>query len=123
MSRARGATLITLIVSIAILAVALAAAASVFLSASKLTKHAANMTAAASFAESVMEHVRSQPFASVKSVSVTRGLPNLPGARCEVTVAAPEPGLKQITVTCSWVEREIPYSVRFATLAAGGQRR
>lgn len=123
MSRTRGTSLITLIVSIAILAVALAAAASVFVSASKLTKHAANTASAASFAESAMEHVRSEPFASIKSVDVTRGLPNLPEVRCGVTVTSREPGLKQITVTCSWSEGGTPYSVCYSTLAAGGQRR
>ncbi len=122
MNRTRGTTLITLIVSIAILAVALASAASVFISASKLTKHAANTTSAAGFAESVMEHVRSQPFASIESVDVKRGLPNLPGIRCAVAVKSPEPGLKEITVTCSWAEGANPYSLRYSTLAAGGQR-
>jgi len=123
MIRTRGATLISLIVSIAILAVALAGAASVFVSASKLTRHAANMTAAGSFAESVMEHIRSQAFGSIKSVGVTRGLPKLHSARCEVSAVARERGLKEITVTCSWVEGKSSYSVRFATLVAGGQRR
>jgi type II secretory pathway pseudopilin PulG len=122
MSRRRGTTLITLIVSIAILGVALATAASVFVSASKLTKHAANMASASSFAESVMEHVRSQPFGSIRSVDVTRGLPKLPGVRCAVAVRSPESGLKEITVTCSWAEGDNPYSVRYSTLAAGGQR-
>jgi type II secretory pathway pseudopilin PulG len=123
MSRTRGATLIALIVSIAILAVALAGAASVFVSASKLTRHAGNMAAAASFAESSMEHVRSQPFASIKSAGITRGLPKLPAVRCAISVISPEPGLKQIVVTCTWAERANDYSVRFATLVAGGQRR
>lgn len=122
MNRTRGTTLVTLIVSIAILAVALASAASVFISASKLTKHAANATTAANFAESVMEHVRSQPFASIKSVDVKRGLPSLPDVRCAVAVSLPEPGLKQINVTCSWSENGRPYNVRYCTLAAGGQR-
>ena len=123
MSNRSGETIITLIVSIAILAVALAGAASVFISASKLTRHAANMTAAANFAESAIEHVRSEPFASIKTVNVTRGLPKLPGVRCAAAVASPEPGLKEITVTCSWAEGQTPYSVRLATLVAGGQRR
>jgi len=120
MNRTRGTTLVTVIVSIAILAVALASAASVFISAAKLAKHAANVTSAASFAESVMERVRSQPFASMESADVERGLPNLPGVRCEIAVASPEPGLKQITVTCSWTEGANPYNVRYSTLAAGG---
>lgn len=122
MNRMRGTTLVTLIVSIAILAVALASAASVFVSASKLTKHAANVTSAANFAESVMEHVLSQPFASTRSIDVKRDLPGLPGVRCAVAVAMREPGLKEITVTCSWAEGANPYSVRYSTLAAGGQR-
>jgi|GEM_PF-1371289 len=123
MNRRSGTSLVSLIVSIAILAVALASAASVLISTTRMTKHAANQSAAASFAESVMEHVRSQPFASIGSVNVTRGLPNLPGVRCAVEVTSPERRLKQITVTCSWAERANPYSVRYSTLLAGGMRR
>ena len=123
MNNRRGAGLISLIVSISILAVALTAAASVLISASRLTKHAAYVTVASNFAESEIERVRSQPFSSIGTMSVTRGLPKLPRARCDVSVAKPEPGLKEITVICSWVEGKSPYTVRFSTLVSGRQRR
>lgn len=121
MTSKRGVALVMVIVSIAMLAIALAAAASAFVSASRLTKHAAYVTAASNFAESEMERVRSLPFASIRTASVA-GPAGLPGAKCAVAVAVPEPGLKEITVTCSWVERKIPYYARFSTLAAGGGR-
>ena len=122
MSSRRGATIITLITSIVILAIALAAAASAFLSASKLTRHAGCVTTASNFAESVMERVRTEPFGSIKSTVVARGLPKLPGASCAVAVSTPEPGLKEIVVTCSWIEGRTPCSARYATLVAGGRR-
>jgi len=110
------------IVSIAMLAIALAAAASAFISASRLTKHAACMTTAGNFAESEMERVRSLPFDSIRTANITRGLTSLPRSQCAVSAIKPEPGLKEITVTCFWVEGKIPYHARFSTLAAGGGR-
>ena len=123
MNNQRGTTLITVIVSIAILAIALSAAASAFISASRLTKHAANYTTASNFAQSEMERVLTQPFESIRTTEVPKGLPALSDARCVVTVDRPEPLLKQITVTCSWVEGKTAHSVRFSSLAAGGRRR
>jgi hypothetical protein len=114
--------LVMVIVSISILAIALAAAASAFMSASRLTKHAAYVTAASDLAESEMERARSLPFASIRTANVTTGPQNLPQGKCTVAVASPEPGLKEITVTCSWVERKMLYQVRYSTLAAGGGR-
>ena len=122
MSSKRGMALVMVIVSIAILAIALAAAASAFMSASRLTKHAGYVAAASNLAESEMERVRSQPFASIGTANITRNLPSLPQSQCAVSVIKPEPGLKEITVTCSWVERKIPYHARFSTLVAGGGR-
>jgi hypothetical protein len=92
------------------------------MSASRLTKHAACMTTAGNFAESEMERVRSQPFESIRTANITRGLPSLPQSQCAVSVTKPEPGLKEITVTCSWVEGKTPYHARFSTLVAGGGR-
>lgn len=123
MSNRRGMALITLLASIAILAIALAGAASVFVSASRLTKHAACVTTASNCAESQMERLRSQSFGSIRTTSVNAGLPKLPGARCDVSVTTPEPGLKEITVSCSWTEGKRPYTVRLSTLRSGGQRR
>lgn len=120
MSNTRGAALVTVMVSVAILAIALVAATSAFMSASKLTKHAACFTKASNFAEGVMERTCSQPFGSIGTANVTTGLPDLPQARCSVLVTKPEAGLKEITVTCSWVEGTKPCRVRFCTLAAGG---
>ena len=122
MSSKRGTALVTVIVSIAILAIALAAAASAFMSASRLTKHAAYVATASNFAESETERVRSLPFDLIKTANITGGLPNLPQSQCAVSVIKPEPGLKEITVTCSWVERKIPYHARLSTLIAGGGR-
>lgn len=118
----RGMGLVTVMVSMAMLTIALVAATSAFISASKLTKHAACMTSASNFAEGVMERTRSRPFASIRTASVTNGLPKLPQAECSIAVAVPESGLKDITVTCSWVEHSVPYHVRFSTLVAGGGR-
>lgn len=115
--------MITLIVSIAILATALTAAASAFISASKLTRHAANYTAASNFAQSEMERVISRPFDSIRTSDVSKNLPTLAGVHCAVAVESPEPQLKQITVTCSWTEGKTPHNVRLSTLAAGGGRR
>lgn len=122
MSSKRGMALVMVIVSIAILAIALAAAASAFVSASRLTKHAAYQTAASDLAESEMERARSLPFDSIRAANVTTGLQSLPRGKCTVAVEVPEPGLKVITVTCSWVESKTPNHVRFSTLVAGGGR-
>lgn len=119
----RGIGLITLIVSISILAITLATAASVLITASKATKHAANVTAASDFAESQLERVRSQPYGSIGTMSVTNNLPKLPGAKCDVSVSKSEPGLREITVAFAWSESKTPYTVRFSTLISGRQRR
>ena len=116
--------MITVIVSIAILAVALAAAASAFISASKLTRHGANFTTASNFAQSQMEHAIGQPFGSIRTTKVSDALPALSNVACNVTVESPEPMLKQVTVTCTWVDgRDRLCSVEFSTLVAGGGRR
>lgn len=122
MNSRRGATLISLMVSIAILAVALAAAASAFISAARLTKQAGHYTAASNFAQSIMEREMAQPFNSIRTGSVTDHLPNLPNAACGVTVDRPEPLLKQVTITCSWTEGRSPRTLRLCTLVAGGAR-
>ena len=123
MSSRRGTTLVTVMVSGAMLAIALVAAASAFIGAAKLTRHAACFTKASNFAEGVMERTCSQPFGSITTVNVTTGLPDLPQAGCSVSVIQPEAGLKEITVTCSWAEGTKPCRVRFSTLAAGGAGR
>lgn len=122
MTNRRGSTLITLLVSIAILAIALAAAASAFISASKLTKHAADYTTASNFAQSVMERTIAQPFNSIHTSTVSKGLPNLRNAACGISVTESVPRLKQITVTFAWTEGKSPRSLRLATLVAGGKR-
>jgi len=114
--------LVAVMVSVAILAIALAAATSAFMSASKLTKHVACFTTASNFAEGVMERTCSKPFGSIKSADVTAPAA-LRNGKCSVSVTKREAGLKEITVTCSWVEGSSPYRVRFSTLAAEGGRR
>ncbi len=122
MSNRRGSTLISLLVSIAILAIALAAAASAFISASKLTKHASDYTTISNFTQSAMEHTIAQPFSSIRTSSVSKGLPKLPNTACRVDVKETEPLLKQVTVTCTWTEGKAPRSMRLSTLVAGGRR-
>ena len=70
MGNNRGFTLIAVVVSGVILAIALTAAASAFIGASRLTKHAAQFTVASNFAEGVMEEVRSRPFGQIASADV-----------------------------------------------------
>jgi len=115
---ARGVTLISVMVSVAILAIALAMAASAFIGAARLTRQAADFARAGEFAEGVMERVRLQPFDSVRSVAVVKGLPDLPRARCEVRVTLREPALKEVTVMCSWHDDDRARNVRYCTLIA-----
>ena len=122
-SGARGLSLVAVIVSVAILGVALTMATSAFLSSSRLTKQAANFTLASNFAEGVMERVRSQPYGAIASRQVTNGLPKLSGATCEVKVAPQGDSLKQIVVTCAWREGERRRGVKLATLVAKGGSR
>lgn len=120
MNGKRGTTLVTVMVSVAILGITLAAATSAFIGAAKLTKHAGCVSAASNFAEGVMERVSAQPYASIQSANVRTALPRLPEAACSVAVTKREAGLKEVTVTCSWVEAGSPFRVQFATLAAEG---
>jgi len=119
----RGLSLVAVVVSAAIVAIALAAATSGFIGASRLTAQAARFTVASNFAEGVMEQVRSRPFAGIASADVHERLPKLPGVGCNIDVRQRGPALKEITVTCSWMERNRPRNVRFSTLVARGGAR
>lgn len=119
----RGTTLLTVVVSIAILSVALTMTTSAFFSASRLTRQAADFARASSFAESVLERVRVQPFESIATSQVTNGLPSLIDARCSIDVKAPEPGLKEITVTCAWTSGEKQRQAAISTIVAKGALR
>jgi hypothetical protein len=119
----RGTGLISVMVSMVILLVALSMITSTFMGASRLTHRAANFTSAGSFAEGVMERMTSQPFDRVAATKVTNGLPRLPGAECAVSVRDAGDGLKEITVTCSWLEGQQRRKTAFSTLMARGDRR
>ena len=106
-------------VGVAILAIALTAATSAFMSASRLTKHAGCFTTASNFAEGVMERTSSQPFGSIESREVTAPA-SLTQGKCSVSVSNRAADLKEITVTCSWIEGSAPHRVRLSTLAAKG---
>lgn len=114
--------MVSVMVAVAILAIALVGATSGFMSASKLVKHASCFTAASNFAEGVMERVSSQSFGSIRSTNVAAPAA-LPAAECSVSVTKRGAGLKEIVVTCSWVEGTTPCRVRFSTLSAEGGRR
>ena len=122
MSKERGAGLISVMVAVAILAVTLAAATSAFLSASKLTKHAAYFSKASSFAEGVMERETAMSYSRLESRNVAAPAA-LPEAKCIVAVAARSAGVKEVTITCAWTEGSKPYRVRFSTLVTEGGRR
>lgn len=119
----RGVSLVTVMVSVALLAVALTAATSAFFSASKLTRHTAYATMAGGFAEGIMERTIAQPYGSIRSTGVARNLPKLPQVSCSIDVSDRESGLKEITVGCSWVEGDTPHTVRYSTLKARGAAR
>jgi type II secretory pathway pseudopilin PulG len=119
----RGTGLISVMVAMVILLVALSMITSTFFGASKLTRRAANFTAAGNFAEGVMERVTSQPFDRVITTKVTDGLPRLSGADCAVGVRDTGEGLKEITVTCSWSEGDQRRKTALSTLMARGDRR
>jgi hypothetical protein len=116
----RGYNLVSVIVATAILAIAVTMAASTFISASRVAKGSADFTVASNYAEGVMERIRLEPFDRVKTTNVTNHLPALPSVKCEIEVAAQSPGLKQVTVTCSWAEGRRARHVRFSTLLAKG---
>jgi len=119
----RGLALISVIVAVAILTCALTMAVSAFVSAARLTRHAANFTAASNFAEGVMERVKAEPFAGIKTAEVRSGLSTLPQAACTVNVKPAGDGLKEVAVACSWVEAGQRREVRFSTLVAMGGAR
>jgi len=119
----RGLTLLAVVVAAAIVAIALAAAASGFIGASRLTKQAADFTIASNFAEGVMEEVRSRPYGRIVSGGVHEGLPKLPGVTCAVQAEPQGDALKEVTITCSWRELGRSRAVRFATLVARGGAR
>ncbi len=118
----RGAGLVAVMVSVTVLAIALTAATSAFMSASRLTRHAAHFARASNYAEGVMERVSSQPFRSIKNTDIEAPAA-LPGGQCVVSVTDRKGGLKEVTVTCSWVEGETSHRARFSTLVAEGQQR
>lgn len=118
----RGVGLISVMVSIVILLTALSLITSTFVGASRLTHRAANFTSAGNFAESVMERVTSQPYDRVVATKITNGLPKLPGVQCDIAVRNTGDGLKEVTVTCSWLEGQTPRRTEFSTLMAKGTR-
>jgi len=122
MNNRRGIAIITVIVSMAIIAVALTMAVSAFVSATRLTRHAANFTLASNFAEGALERARSQPFDSIRTMSIS-DLPKLPEVKCDLSVTSLENGLKNLTVTCAWTEGTRPCRVVFSTLVARGGSR
>jgi hypothetical protein len=116
----RGVGLVSLMVGVAILVIALTMAASTFYSASRLTRQAASFTQASNFAEGVLEQTASQPFNSIRTNEIAADIHGVSNARCMVGVIAREPGLKEVTVTCSWKEDSRQRNVRLATLVAKG---
>lgn len=118
-----GIGLISVIVAIAILATATTAAVSVFFSAARLTRLAADFTMASNFAEGVMERVTADPFDDIAAKETTAGLPVLSDAKCLLDVKPAGDGLKEVTVTCSWNEGETRYHITFSTLVARGGAR
>lgn len=116
----RGATLISVIVGIAILSIAATMAASTFFGASHAAKRAAEFAGAANYAEGVMEHITAQPFESIQTKEVTDGLPELADVNCSIAVTSAGEGLKEVTVTCSWQGEETRRMVRYSTLVARG---
>lgn len=118
MKRRTGYTLISVVVAGVIVGIAVTLAASALVSGAKLSRQAVHTTEASSFAEGVMERVRSQPFDSISGKTVTNDLPKLPGASCMIDVSSFRPGLKQVVVNCSWRERNRTCKVRLATLVA-----
>lgn len=117
----RGFGLVGLMVGIVILLIALTMAASSFYSASRLTKQAASFTRASNLAEEVVEQIRLQPYASIHTREIKTGIPKLPDARCMANVKERESGLKEVTVTLSWLEDTRSREVRFSTLIAKGR--
>lgn len=119
----RGFGLAGLMIGVVILLIALTMAASSFYSASRLTRQASSFTKASNFAEEVIERVRLQPYASIHTTEIKTGIPKLHDTRCMANVKEREPGLKEVTVTCSWLEGTRHREVRFSTLVARGRMR
>jgi len=116
----RGAGLIGVMVSIAILMIALTAAVSSFYSASRLTKEVNSLSIASNFAEGVMERTTALPFDQIITSEVTDRLPELPEVSCNVNVKPCGNGLKEVTVTCKWIEMKRERTTGFSTLIARG---
>lgn len=119
----RGTTLISVVVAIAILTVALSMAVSTFYSASRLTRRSMEFTAASNYAEGVLEKTELMPYSQLHTMEITGSLPKLKGAQCMQQVTETNDGLKQVTVTCSWLSGSQKRSVRLSTLAARGSIR
>lgn len=121
--RNRGVTLVSVMVAVAILAIALTMSTSAFIGASRLTQHAAHLSAASDFAQGVMEQVIARGFEQARTTQVTDRLPKLEGFRCEVQVTQAGLGLKQVVVTASWRDEGRARNVRLSTLLAKGRAR
>lgn len=119
----RGFAIVSVVAAVVILAVALTSAVSVYVSASRLGKKANELTTASNYVEGVLERAKSTPYDAVVSASIVEGLPKLPGATCEMKVEQPEPGLKSVTVTCSWRDGKRTRTASLATLIARGGTR
>ncbi|MDO8589375.1 MAG: hypothetical protein Q7T82_20320 [Armatimonadota bacterium] len=116
----RGTALISVIMSIVILMIALSMVTSVFFSASRLTRRAADFSAASNFAEGVLERVTAEPFNRAQTAEIRNDLPKLPGAECFVAVRQLEDGLKEVTVSVSWTQEKQRQKTTLSTLVARG---
>lgn len=114
----RGVTLVSVMVAVAILAIALTMSTSAFIGASRLTQRATHLSAASDFAQGVMEQVIARGFEQARTMQVANGLPKLDGFRCQIEVTQAVVGLKQVLVTASWQEEGRARSVRLSTLLA-----